>query len=76
MLPEVQIVGEHNEPLFSGKGHDFRIEGFRIADLRPVNTLELARGEKLDPLRAEVHVDEYFHFDESGTSNSSARHAA
>lgn len=75
-VAKVKIVGEHEEPLFSGEGHDFRIESFWIADLGPMNALHLTSGEELDPFGSQVHVDQDFHFDESGTSNSSARHAA
>src|SRR6187549_1273972 len=75
-VAEIKIMSEHDEPMFSRETHDFRIESFRITDIGPVTAFDVTSGEKLYPLRGEIHVDEDFHLDDSGTSNSSARHAA
>ena len=75
-VPKVKIVREYDEGIRPSEIHDFRIVSFRITDLRPVHTLDVMLGKILHPCGREIHVDEYLHLDESGTSNSSERQAA
>ena len=74
-VAEVEIVREDNEPVIPRKHHDLCIRSTRIAKRRPMLRFDSPARKELDPVGAQVHVDEQFHV-ASGTSYSSERHAA
>jgi hypothetical protein len=74
--PEVEIMCEHHETVFTCIGHDLSVFCSRIADIRPMDGTETVRAKVLCPCWAEIHVDRDYHDDDMGTSNSSDRHAA
>ena len=73
---EIKIMGEDDGVGRNGPGHDLFIARRRGADVRLVYGLKPRRLQTRDPARGQIHVHHYFHAAESGTSRSSARHAA
>ena len=76
MSAKVKIVREYHKPVRPSEVHNFGIKRLRITDIGPVGALNIVRREELHPGGGEIHVDDNLHFEESWTSNSSARHAA
>jgi len=76
--PEIKIMGEEDEPTDTRMIHDRGIRRARVADLRPMNGLPAFLSESIHPHRGQIHVDEKLevHPRVTGTSNSSALHAA
>jgi hypothetical protein len=73
---KVEIMSEHDQTCLACVVHDRLIVRPRITDRGPVHALDAPLRKKVNPARGEVHVDQKPYFDDSGTSNSSARHAA
>ena len=76
--PDIKIMREEDEPTDTGMIHDRGIRRARVADLRPMDGMPTLLSESLHPHRWQIHVDEKLevHPRVTGTSNSSALHAA
>ena len=73
---EVQIMGHQDPIVFSSPAQDGQVRCPLVADLRPVQDIVPVLGNHGRQVRRQVHVEEWIHGSASGTSCSSARHAA
>lgn len=73
---EAEVVSEDNMTCGFRPRHDLWVGGPRVADARPVDHFPTAPLKNRYPVWGEVHIDNQLHGTSSGTSISSARHAA
>jgi hypothetical protein len=73
---EVEVVRDDDEAVLVRPRQDLGVWRGRSPDSGPVDSLEPAARQPVDPAWRQVHVHEQFHGWRSGTSTSSARQAA
>jgi hypothetical protein len=74
--PKIRLVSEHNEMVFCGVRHNLGVRCLNRSYGRPVHSRGSILLKKLNPGRAQIHVNQSLYADGSGNSISLTRHAA
>lgn len=74
---KIQVGGKNDVIVLRGLLHQFVIGSVRSSRVRPVNRGETSPGEKVGPVRRQIHVDQNIHsWPASAISRSCVRQAA